>query len=70
MSKAPTGFVVSLADGVYPEDARKITDAIRIITGVVSVDPIGNDVFIEHIVRARTNSTWVAELLALMEKMR
>jgi hypothetical protein len=64
-----SGYVVTLADDVRDDDAEAIITALRMVRGVISVQPVVADIQ-SVIAEARRDVEWREALLAMMRRMR
>ena len=66
MTDRHCGYVVTLAQDIREDDAQRIIDAIGMIRGVVSVEPVKGDAIGEHILRSRWRSEIIPRVLAAL----
>ena len=64
------GFLVTLDRDVREDDAEAFLTAIRMIKGVVNVEPLVTDYLGELIARNRERQWWVEQLHDLTERSR
>jgi hypothetical protein len=64
MTDRYAAFTVVLRDDVRSDDAQPIIDAIRMIKGVATVDPIVSDHTL-HIAQMRADQAWRDKMLEL-----
>ena len=56
MTDRYAGFLVTLNDAIREDDAQPVIDAIRLIRGVIAVEPVHDDIDIQIAeTRARTH---------------
>jgi len=67
MTDRHAGYVVVLAEDVREDDAEGILNAIRMIRGVASAEPIIADLDI-HIAQSRADQKWRERLYELLRE--
>lgn len=65
MTDRHAGYIVTLADNLRDDDAEPILNALRMISGVLSVEPIVADVDL-HIAQSRADAAWQQRILRLL----
>lgn len=69
MTDRYAGFVVTLAHDIREDDARDLVTALRMIRGVVSVDPVTADAGY-LIAEMRADAAWRTRILAAISNSR
>jgi hypothetical protein len=64
MTDRHAGYIVVLAGDIREDDADAVMTALRMIHGVISVQPVGAD-YTQVIARAHRDTAWQEALLAL-----
>jgi hypothetical protein len=67
MTDRHAGYIVTLREDVRADDAQAIMTALRMVSGVVSVEPVEAD-YGQVIARNRRDGQWVTALLALVHE--
>lgn len=70
MTDRYSGFVVTLADDVREDDAEAIVTALRMVRGVVSVEPINGTSFEAMVAKERADSEWRERIVQLLRDER
>ena len=68
MNESHAGYVVTLTNDLNDEDAQQVLDALRMIRGVLSVEPVAAD-FSVHIGTERARSEIRGKLLDLARNL-
>lgn len=63
------GFAVTMRQDISEEHARMISDALRLLDGVVDVRPVEIGVIEEVLVATRVNARWREALWEISKKM-
>jgi hypothetical protein len=66
VAEDPSGLIVVLSDEVQEDQAEAIASAIRLIRGVVSVQPSQADPD-EQVARERVNAEWRERIVGLLD---
>lgn len=61
------GFIVTLEDDMRVDDAENTINAIRLIRGVLSVEPVESKLFGDHFERQRVRSELIGKLMKVLE---
>lgn len=69
MSDRHAAYIVTLAEDVREDDAEAIVTALRMVRGVLSVEPVVAD-YAQHIAEQRVDQKWRDRLLALLREPR
>jgi hypothetical protein len=64
-----SGYVVTLAEDIREDDAEAVINALRMVRGVISVEPVIADIQ-SVIAESRRDVEWREALLAMMRRMR
>jgi hypothetical protein len=64
-----SGYIVTLDHDIREDDAKKITKALGMIKGVLSVEPVTADPFAESMYRTRMHTRLVNEVLDVIQKV-
>jgi hypothetical protein len=71
MTNRHSGYVVVLTDDIREDDAEAVITALKMIKGVLSVQPIVNGANTEEIITTfRVNDKWRDKLTKLIQEMR
>lgn len=70
MTTRYSGYVVTLAKDIREDDADAVISALRMVRGVISVDPVVADVMPAAIATTRRDITWQEHLVNVIEQMR
>ena len=57
MTDRHAGYIVTLADDIRADDAEAIVNALRMVKGVLSVEPVVSDASL-HIAERRRDVQW------------
>ena len=68
MTDRHAGYVVTLTDDIREDDAEAIINALRLIKGVVSVQPVAGDHQLV-IAKERVREEYRAKLIALLRDL-
>ncbi len=69
MTDRHAGYVVTLADDIREDDAKAIITALRMVRGVIAVDPIVADYGI-HIAKVRVDDAWRERIDRMVRDLR
>lgn len=67
MTDRHAGFVVTLAQDVREDDAEAVIAALRMVKGVVDVQPVAGDYGL-HIAEVRAEERWRERIIGLLER--
>jgi hypothetical protein len=70
MTARHAGYLVTLADDVRDDDAEAIITALRMVRGVIAVEPIEGMSAEIMIARQRADAEWRDRLVALLTEAR
>jgi hypothetical protein len=71
MTNRHSGYVIVLKDDIREDDAEAVITALKMIKGVLSVQPIVNGANTEEIITTfRVNDKWRDKLTKLIQEMR
>jgi hypothetical protein len=66
MTDRHTGYVVTLAKPLRDDDDADTINALRMVRGVISVEPIVHDLLVEMTVEARVDNEWRARIIKML----
>lgn len=69
MTERHAGYIVTLAEDIREDDAEHIVNALRMVRGVLSVEPVRADLN-SAIADERAKAAMREKLLTLLEEMR
>lgn len=69
MTDRHTGYVVTLSSDIREDDAQAIVDAIRMVKGVLSVEPVTADPFQESMWRSRMHRDLYDKVLGAIQEV-
>ncbi|MEV0830859.1 MULTISPECIES: hypothetical protein [Streptosporangiaceae] len=69
MTDRHAGYIVTLAEDVREDDAEAILSALRMVKGVLSVEPIVASPHDLHIATQRVRQEWRGKILDLLDEM-
>lgn len=66
MTDRHTGYVVALADDIRDDDAQAVVNALRMVKGVIGVEPVIAEPITEQVARMRADKRWRDGLFTLI----
>ena len=71
MTDRPSAYLVTLSGDIREDDAGDgILTALRMIKGVISVEPVTANPLDDQVARARRDRDWISELSDLITRVR
>lgn len=70
MTDRHSGYLVTLAKDIREDDARKIIDALRMVRGVLTVEPVVSDLFLQQIAEQRADEAWRTRIHDMLDAAR
>lgn len=65
MTDRHAGYIVTLAQDIREDDAKAVITALRMVKGVMSVEPVVADIQY-HLAEQRINREWTDRLYAMI----
>ncbi|MGS2645878.1 hypothetical protein [Streptosporangium sp. G12] len=69
MTDRHAGYIVTLAEDVREDDAEAILSALRMVKGVISVEPVVASPVDMQIASQRAHQKWRGKILDLLDEM-
>lgn len=70
MTDRHAGYIVTLAKDIREDDAQAVITALRMVKGVLSVEPVLSDEWIEHLAHERAYDEVRTAVLQLLDRLR
>lgn len=67
MTDRHKGYVVTLADDIREDDAEAVVNALRMVRGVIGVEPVVAGLIDDQMIRTRVDQQWRSSLIQLVQ---